>query len=137
MLKLLAGFVGAEVNLALRRAATTVLLLLLGALLFGGALVALMVALFIALAEAYDPVVAALLIAALSFVVGIFLLIAAYARLKSPSRRAASPFAGLRAAPIRPPEGPAVPPAPPLAAQTVVGIAAIAAITGLILGRRI
>ncbi|MCB4767575.1 phage holin family protein [Ancylobacter sp. Lp-2] len=134
MLKLLLGLVGAEVNLALRRTATTALLLLLGALLFGGALIAVMAALFIALAEAYDPLVAALLIAALCFVLGVVLLIIAYARLKSPARRQALPLAGLRAAPIRSPEGPTE---PPFAAQTVVGITAVAAIVGLILGRRI
>ncbi|GAB4070541.1 hypothetical protein KHC28_07540 [Ancylobacter sonchi] len=134
MLKLLLGLVGAEVNLALRRTATTALLLLLGALLFGGALIAAMAALFIALAEAYDPLVAALLIAALCFVLGTVLLIIAYARLKSPARRQALPLVGLRAAPIRPEAGPAE---PPFAAQTVVGIAAVAAIVGLILGRRI
>ncbi|MBS7544457.1 phage holin family protein [Ancylobacter oerskovii] len=137
MLKLLFGLVGAEVNFALRRAATTGLLLLLGALLLCGALFALMAALFIALAEAYDPLVAALLIAALALLAGIVLLIVAYARLKAPARTPGLPLAGLRAAANRPVDPLAPPPRPPFAAQTVVGIAAVAAIVGLILGRRI
>ncbi|MFT0859644.1 phage holin family protein [Ancylobacter sp. G4_0304] len=143
MLRFILSLAGVELDRALRRAAGTALLFATGALLLGGALVALLVALFIALADAYDPVVAALLIAAIAFVGATILLILAYARLRRPAPRAGygiNPLAGLGAA-MPPPAAPlsgAVPPSiPPASSGTILGIAAGAALLGLILGRRI
>lgn len=144
MLRFLLGLAGIELNYLARRAATTALLLALGGLLLGVALVALLVAIFIALANAYDPVVAALLVAAICFIGAIILLVVGYVRMRRRSRSPAygiSPFAGLRA-PMPPPATPFVgepppPVGPPLKSSTVIGIAAGAALLGLILGRRI
>lgn len=137
MLRLLLGFVGVEVNVILRRAATTVLLIVLGALLVGCAAFALLVAIFFALAEAYDPIVAALLISAISFVGGAIVLLIAYLGMRTSRRRTRmSPFAVVP--PAVPLTNQPIGPSPPLlSTQTVLGIAAVAAIAGLILGRRI
>ena len=137
MLKLLLGVVGVEVNVVLRRAATTALLFVIGALLLGGALFGGMLAIFIALAETYDPLIAALLITAIFFAAGAIVLVIAYARLRR--RRRVSALSSLGAvtasAPLaNRPLGPAM---PLLSSRTVIGVAAIAAVVGLILGRRI
>lgn len=134
MVKLLLGLVGAEVSFVVRRATTTALLFVLGALLVGGALLFVMVAVFIALAEAYGPLRAAVIVAAALFGVGGLVLVVAYGRLRARQRRSAvSPLAAFGTATNQP----IGPQPPPLAARTVVGIAAVAAIAGLILGRRI
>lgn len=144
MLRFLLGLVGVELHSMARRAATTAILLILGSLLLGLALVAILAAAFFALSIAYDPVVAALLIAAICFVGATAFLIAAYTRLRRPARSEAygfSPLTGLRS-PVPPPVAPLTgeppPPAGPLMnSSTVMGIAAGAALLGLILGRRI
>jgi hypothetical protein len=144
MLRFLLGLAGVELNYLARRAATTAILLILGSLLLGLALVAILVALFFALSIAYDPVVAALLIAAFCFVGATILLVVGYMRMRRPSRASsygAFPSAGFRAPappPAAPPTGEPPPPAGPLmSSSTVLGIAAGAALLGLILGRRI
>lgn len=144
MFRFLLGLVGVEINHMARRAATTALLLALGGLLLGMALVAILVATFFALSIAYDPVVAALLISAICFVGATILLIVGYMRMRRPTRGGsygASPLAGLRmpAPPtVAPLTGGPPPPARPLMnSSTVLGVAAGAALLGLILGRRI
>lgn len=142
MFKLLLGLVGIELDRAVRHAAITAILFLLGAVLFGGALLAGMAALFIYLAETYDPLAAALIIAAGSFFLAAMLLIAAYGRTRS-RRRHATPLSSLGA--MMPPPRASVsanpvlgaPRRPLLKGSTVLGVAATAAIIGLILGRRI
>ncbi|MCJ8143531.1 phage holin family protein [Ancylobacter sp. A5.8] len=144
MLRFILSLAGVELDRALRRAAGTAILFAIGALLLGGALVALLVALFIALADAYDPVVAALLIAAISFIGATVLLILGYARLRRPAPRPGygfNPLAGL--GPVAPPPtaapltGELPPSTPRVGSGTILGIAAGAALLGLILGRRI
>ncbi|WP_029351465.1 phage holin family protein [Bosea sp. 117] len=138
MLHFLLGLAGVELRLTARRAATTTLLFALGGTMLVFAIIGLLAAIFIALSLAYDPIVAALLVAAGAFLIGTILLVVAYARLRAPARRPGAmglPLAGLTV----PPPGPAAagPPQPPLKASTVLGIAAGAALIGLILGRRL
>lgn len=138
MLKLLLGMIGVELDRMMRHAAGTALLLFLAALLFGGALIAAIGALFIGLAEAYDPLMAALLVAGLCFALGTIVIVAAYMRMRSSKRRGAAFVSALdsRAA-ATPPREAASTSASPASASTVLGIAAVGAIVGLILGRRI
>lgn len=136
MLRGLLGLVGAEFNIVLRRTATTALLLLLGVIFLGGALLFGAAALFICLADAYGPLTAALAIAGGLFVLGALLLVIGYSRLRSRRRREATASFGALAASLRPANQPVSPQTPLLPAKTVMGIAAVAAIAGLILGRR-
>lgn len=143
MLHFLLGLAGVELRLTARRAAATTLLFALGGTMLVFAVIGLLAAIFIALSLAYDPIVAALLVAAGAFLIGTILLVVAYARLRAPARRPGAmglPLASLTVPPPAPPaSGPAAagPPQPPLKASTVLGIAAGAALIGLILGRRL
>ncbi|MDF2994850.1 MAG: hypothetical protein K0R27_487 [Xanthobacteraceae bacterium] len=141
MFNFLLGLAGVELRDTARRAATTVILLAIGAVLLGVAVIGVMAAIFFALAERYDPVVAALLLAALAFVAALLLLVVAYVRLKHRPRRA-FPFAAARpaAASLAAMAPGAVPPPggkPPVSGKILLGVAAGAAVLGLILGRRI
>ncbi|HSI41579.1 MAG TPA: phage holin family protein [Xanthobacteraceae bacterium] len=139
MLQFVLGLAGVEMRLVARRLAGTALLFALAGTLMAVAAVAVLVAVFIALAERYDPLVAALLVAALAFVCGAVLLLVAYARLKAPRRAGLSPLAGLvppaPAATVRPINGGVRP--PPMSARTVIGVAIGAAVLGVVLGRRL
>lgn len=145
MFHFLLGLAGVELRDTARRAATTTLLFALGGLMLMFASIGVLAAIFFALAARYDPVVAALLVAAGTFVAAAVFLLIAYARLKRPARRP-----GALAAFARPPAPPIVPPAPGVApgmpppdrpplvgGKTLLGVAAGAALIGLILGRRI
>jgi len=141
MFQFLLGLAGVEVRHAARRIASTALLFALGGVLLAVAVVGLLIAAFVALADAYDPIVAALLVAAIAFVGATILLVIAYARLKSPQRRAPgmpiSSLADLASRPPGPAAAPGAPPPPMLGAGTVIGVAAVAAILGVVLGRRL
>lgn len=141
MFNFLLGLAGVELRDTARRAATTVILLAIGAVLLGVAVIGVMAAIFFALAERYDPVVAALLLAALAFVAALLLLLVAYVRLKHRRRRHAFPFAAARpaAASLAAMAPGAVPPGgkPRVSGKILLGVAASAAVLGLILGRRI
>lgn len=145
MLRLLMGLVGVELRHTVRRASTTALLFFLAALLLGAAIIAFLVAGYILLAERYDPIMAAFIIAGLCLIGSLIFFLIAYVR----TRRRAPPtyggFSGLMGrAPVVPPVA-GVPPSgvvggvapPPMQASTVVAVAAGAALLGLILGRRI
>lgn len=140
MFQFLLGIAGVEMRLAARRMASTALLFAIGGVLLVVALIGLLVAAFVALAQAYDPIVAALLVAGIAFVGGTIVLTVAYARLKSPAHRATGlPLGALGQ---MPPASPAAGAAPgekraPLGAGTVIGAATIAAIIGVALGRRL
>ncbi|MDF2617860.1 MAG: hypothetical protein K0S00_519 [Xanthobacteraceae bacterium] len=135
MLRLLLGLVGAELRFAVRRATTTAILLAIGVLLVTVSLFALLVAVFILLAERYDPATSALIIFGFNLVVGLIFVLVALLRTRR--RRAPlgySAYPGLGAVPpVTPPPSPA----PPPKASTVLTIAAGAALIGLILGRRV
>ncbi|MCK0198025.1 phage holin family protein [Ancylobacter sp. 6x-1] len=156
MFQTLFGLVGIELRITARRAAITALLIGLGGVLLAFTLGGLLVAAFIALADAYGPIEAALLIAAGAFLVGAILLVLGFLRLKRPVARTASPLGGLAAmvmprasvAPdsmsARMASGAAVPPVTPVGSRrgplkvtTVVGITVGALIAGVALGRRI
>lgn len=142
MFHFLLGLAGVELRDTARRAAVTAVLFVLGALLLMVAAIGLLVALFFALAERYDPVVAALLVAALAFVVAAIFLLVAYMRLKSRARHRSLSLAGLvpPTAPMAAMAPGAVPPAggrSVVSGKILVGVAAGAALLGLILGRRI
>lgn len=141
MFHFLLGLAGIELRDTARRAATTAVMFALGALLLMVAAVSVLVAIFFALAERYDPIIAALLVAALSFVVAAVLLLVAYVRLKHRPRRHL-PFAAGRSpvAPMAAMAPGAVPPSgtrAPVSGKILLGVAAGAALLGLILGRRI
>ena len=141
MLRLLLAIFGAEIRSAVRRAARTALLCAIGGLLVAMSAVFFLIASFIALADRYDALTAALIIGGGLLVLGlIFLLVALMRRQRRPVG-----FGGYGAY-AAPPPAPAVPPAAPLAGgpavppagvKTVLGIAAGAALIGLILGRRV
>ncbi|ADH91222.1 conserved hypothetical protein [Ancylobacter novellus DSM 506] len=135
MLRLLLGLVGAELRFAVRRATTTAILLAIGVLLISVSLFALLVAVFILLAERYDPATSALIIFGFTLVVGlIFLVVALMRTRRRPAPLGYGAYPGLGAVPpVTPPPGPA----PPPKASTVLTIAAGAALIGLILGRRV
>ncbi|MFK8253587.1 phage holin family protein [Ancylobacter terrae] len=140
MFQFLLGIAGVEMRLAARRMASTALLFAIGGVLLVVALIGLLVAAFVALANAYDPIVAALIVAGIAFVGGTIVLAVAYARLKSPSRRATSlPLGALGQMPPASPIAGAMPVAKraPFGAGTVIGVATIAAILGVALGRRL
>ncbi|QJP15397.1 phage holin family protein [Starkeya sp. ORNL1] len=142
MFHFLLGLAGVELRDTARRAATTAILFALGALLLMIAVVGVLAAIFFALAERYDPIIAALLVAAMAFVVATLFLIVGYLRLKRPTRRRALPLGGLvpPAAPLAAMAPGAVPPPrprAPVSGKILVGVAAGAALLGLILGRRI
>lgn len=144
MLRLLLAIFGAEIRSAVRRAARTALLCAIGGLLVAMSAVFFLIASFIALAERYDALTAALIIGGGLLVLGlIFLLVALMRRQRRPVGFGGYGAYGAYAAP---PPAPAVPPAAPLAGgpavppagvKTVLGIAAGAALIGLILGRRV
>ncbi len=141
MLRLLLAIFGAEIRLKARRAARTALLCAIGGMLVACSAVFFMIASFIALADRYDALTAALVIGGALLLLGlIFLLIALMRRQRRPMGLG---YGGLGAYGI-PPAGPLVPPSaapsagmPPASVKTVLGIAAGAAIIGLILGRRV
>lgn len=144
MLRLLLAIFGAEIRSAVRRAARTALLCAIGGLLVAMSAVFFLIASFIALAERYDALTAALIIGGGLLVLGlIFLLVALMRRQRRPVGFGGYGAYGAYAAP---PPAPTVPPAAPLAGgpavppagvKTVLGIAAGAALIGLILGRRV
>lgn len=144
MLRLLLAIFGAEIRSAVRRAARTALLCAIGGLLVAMSAVFFLIASFIALADRYDALTAALIIGGGLLVLGlIFLLVALMRRQRRPVGFGGYGAYGAYAAP---PPAPAVPPAAPLAGgpavppagvKTVLGIAAGAALIGLILGRRV
>lgn len=144
MLRLLLAIFGAEIRSAVRRAARTALLCAIGGLLVAMSAVFFLIASFIALADRYDALTAALIIGGGLLILGlIFLLVALMRRQRRPVGFGGYGAYGAYAAP---PPAPAVPPAAPLAGgpavppagvKTVLGIAAGAALIGLILGRRV
>ncbi len=80
MFHFLLGLAGVELRDTARRAATTAILFALGALLLMVAVVGVLAAIFFALAERYDPIIAALLVAAMAFVVAtLFLIVGLFA----------------------------------------------------------
>jgi hypothetical protein len=144
MLRLLLAIFGAEIRSAVRRAARTALLCAIGGLLVAMSAVFFLIASFIALAERYDALTAALIIGGGLLALGLIFLLAALMR----RQRRPVGFGGYGAygAYAAPPPAPTVPPAAPLAGgpavppagvKTVLGIAAGAALIGLILGRRV
>ncbi|MCK0206945.1 hypothetical protein MWN33_02740 [Starkeya koreensis] len=151
MFRLLLALFGAElrhvVRHAARRAAVTALLFGIGAILVGVSLLAFLVGAFLMLAARYDPVTAALVIAAFTLLIGLIFLLCALLRARRRPARSFGAYAAA-AAPVAPPAvtpaaGLGVPPgsvpgaAPPASASSVIAIAAGAALVGLILGRRI
>ncbi|QFR34065.1 phage holin family protein [Ancylobacter sp. TS-1] len=147
MFRLLLALVGAELRHTARRAATTALLFAIGLLLVGVSLLASLVGIYLLLAERYDPVTAALVIAAFTLLIGLIFLLAALLRTR---RRPARGYGAFGAFGAMPPGAPpaagnpaAVPPgaapgaAPAPSASSVIAIAAGAALLGLILGRRV
>lgn len=135
MLRLLLGLIGAEIRLVVRRTTTTLILLAIGVLLVTISLFALLVAVFILLAERYDPATSALIIFGFNLVVGlIFILVALLRTRRRPAPPGYGAYSSLGAVPpVTPPPSPA----PPPKASTVLTIAAGAALIGLILGRRV
>ncbi|MBS7539692.1 phage holin family protein [Ancylobacter lacus] len=145
MLHFVLGLVGVELRRTARRAAAVGLLFAIGGLLLGVAVFGLLAAAFIALAEAYGPLHAALLVAAIAFVPAVILLVIGFFTLRRPIRTR-SPLAALATGvmPAAPPPGAPVTPlagtarsSSPLRAGTIVGIAVSALIAGAVLGRRI
>lgn len=144
MLRLLLAIFGAELRLTLRRAARTALLCAIGGLLVAMSAVFFLIASFIALADRYDALTAALIIGGGLLALGvIFLLVALMRRQRRPvgfgGYGAYGGYAAPPAAPIVPPAAPLAggPAVPPAGVKTVLGIAAGAALIGLILGRRV
>jgi hypothetical protein len=135
MLRLLLGLVGAELRFAVRRATTTAILLAIGVLLVTVSLFALLVAVFILLAERYDPATSALIIFGFNLVVGLIFVLVALLRTRR--RRAPLGYGAYPGLGAVPPVTPPPSPAPPPKASTVLTIAAGAALIGLILGRRV
>lgn len=135
MLRLLLGLAGAELRHVVRRTTTTVILFAVGGALIAISLLAFLVAVFILLAERYDPVTAALVIAGFTLVIGLIFLIIALMRTRR--RRPALGYGAFTGLGAVPPVTPPPAPAPPPKASTVLTIAAGAALIGLILGRRI
>ncbi|MDQ0346961.1 hypothetical protein [Ancylobacter vacuolatus] len=143
MLRLLLAIFGGEIRLMARRAARTALLCAIGGLLIACAAVFFMIASFIALADRYDALTAALVIGGSLLVLGLIFLLVALLRGR---RRRPAGLGGYGAYGAMPPAasgmapgvGPA-PPAgmPPASVKTVLGIAAGAVVVGLILGRRV
>lgn len=145
MLRLLLAIFGAEIRLTMRRAVRTALLCAIGGLLVAMSAVFFLIASFIALADRYDALTAALIIGGGLLALGvIFLLVALMRRQRRPvgfggyGAYGAS-YAAPPAAPIVPPAAPLAggPAVPPAGVKTVLGIAAGAALIGLILGRRV
>lgn len=141
MLRLLLGLVGVELGVMARRAATTALLFVIGGVLLAGTVVALLLATFIALAEHYDAITAALVLAAICFIGAAIFLLIAYLRTQRRRRSGYGAFPAIRT-PVVPPSplagvDPTLPPAPLASSTMVIGIAVGAALLGLILGRRI
>lgn len=144
MLRLLLAIFGAEIRLTMRRAARTALLCAIGGLLVAMSAVFFVIASFIALADRYDALTAALIIGGGLLALGvIFLLVALMRRQRRPvgfgGYGAYAAYAAPPAAPIVPPAAPLAGGAavPPAGVKTVLGIAAGAALIGLILGRRV
>lgn len=144
MLRLLLAIFGAEIRLTMRRAARTALLCAIGGLLVAMSAVFFLIASFIALADRYDALTAALIIGGGLLALGvIFLLVALMRRQRRPvgfgGYGAYGAYAAPPAAPIVPPAAPLAggPAVPPAGVKTVLGIAAGAALIGLILGRRV
>lgn len=144
MLRLLLAIFGAEIRLSMRRAARTALLCVIGGLLVAMSAVFFLIASFIALADRYDALTAALIIGGGLLALGvIFLLVALMRRQRRPvgfgGYGAYGAYAAPPAAPIVPPAAPLAggPAVPPAGVKTVLGIAAGAALIGLILGRRV
>lgn len=142
MLRLLLGLVGVELGVAVRRAATTALLFVIGGVMLAGTVFALLFAAFIALADRYDALTAALVLAGVSFAGSAIILLIAYLRTRRRRTRGYSAMpvirapVALRSSPLEAVD-PARPRAPLASSTTVIGIAVGAAILGLILGRRI
>lgn len=143
MLRLLLAIFGGEIRLMARRAARTALLCAIGGLLIACSAVFFMIASFIALADRYDALTAALVIGGFLLVLGLIFLLVAL--LRGRQRRPVS-LGGFGAYGAVPPAAmgpaPGVGPAPsagmpPASVKTVLGIAAGAAVIGLILGRRV
>jgi len=141
MLRLLLGLVGVELGVMARRAATTALLFVIGGVFLAGTVFTLLFATFIALADRYDALTAALVLAGVSFVGAAVFLLIAYLRTR---RRRSSGYGAVptfRSPVVRPSPlaavDPTLPPAPLASSKTVIGIALGAALVGLILGRRI
>ncbi|UOK72085.1 phage holin family protein [Ancylobacter polymorphus] len=144
MLRLLLAIFGAEIRLTMRRAARTALLCAIGGLLVAMSAVFFLIASFIALADRYDALTAALIIGGGLLALGVmFLLVALMRRQRRPlgfgGYGAYGAYAAPPAAPIVPPAAPLAggPAVPPAGVKTVLGIAAGAALIGLILGRRV
>ena len=143
MLRLLLAIFGGEIRLTLRRAARTALLCLIGGLLVAVSAVFFLIASFIALAERYDALTAALILGGALLVLGlVFLLVALMRRRRRPVGLGGFGYGAYGvppAAPLVPPAAPLAggPAVPPAGVKTVLGIAAGAALIGLILGRRV
>ncbi|GLK71926.1 hypothetical protein KHC23_02680 [Ancylobacter dichloromethanicus] len=139
MLRLLLSIFGAELRLTVRRAANTALLLAIGGLLVALSVLFFIAATFIVLAERYDALTAALVLGGGTLVVGlIFFLVALLRNRRRPG--AFGGYGGYGAFGAAPPVAgvpPAAPPTPSPGLNTTLGIAAGAAIIGLILGRRV
>lgn len=136
MLRLLLSIFGAELRLTVRRAANTALLLAIGGLLVALSVLFFIAATFIVLAERYDALTAALVLGGGTLVVGLIFFLVALLR----NRRRPGAYGGYGALGAAPPVAgvpPAAPPAPSPGLNTTLGIAAGAAIIGLILGRRV
>ena len=140
MLRLLLGLVGVELGVMARRAATTALLFVIGGVLLAGTVMGLLLASFIALADRYDAVTAALVLAGICFVGAAIFLLIAYLR-TTRRKRTGYGIPAIRSPLVPPPPlaavDPTLPPAPLASSTTVIGIAVGAALLGLILGRRI
>ncbi|WP_245261618.1 hypothetical protein [Ancylobacter sp. FA202] len=126
-----------------RRAARTALLCAIGGLLIACAAVFFMIASFIALADRYDALTAALAIGGFLFVMGLIFLLVALLRGRRPRSVSLGGYGAFAAVPpaasgMAPGVDPATPAGmPPASVKTVLGIAAGAAVIGLILGRRV
>lgn len=144
MFRLLLALVGAEVRHTVRRAATTALLFAIGLLLVGVSLLAALVGIYLLLAERYDPVTAALVIAAFNLLIGLIFLLSALLRTRRRPSRGRAALGAFTAvppavvAPAAPPPAGAAPGSPASPdASSVIAIALGAALLGLILGRRV
>ncbi|WP_428032298.1 phage holin family protein [Ancylobacter sp.] len=142
MLRLLLSIFGAELRLTARRAAITAVLCVIGGLLIALSAIFFMAASFIVLADRYDALTASLVIAGFNLVLGLIFVLVALLRTRR--RRRPLAFGGYGAYGAVPPLAPGVVPGvapagllPPASVKTVLGIAAGAAVIGLILGRRV
>ncbi|QIB33874.1 phage holin family protein [Ancylobacter pratisalsi] len=147
MFRFLMGIAGIELRHVAQRAAMTAFLLIFAGLFLAGAVLALLVAGFVVLAEIYGPAGAALIIAGICLFLALIFLLIVYVRTRRRSRPVGYGALGSLAPPPPPPnvfgqgaagqapQTPAAPASP--SSSTVLAVAAGAALLGLILGRRL